>query len=210
MLIILWPYGGTTGTFFFDLIGISNEDFTSKKYSFKSRKVQRWRVHNDAEVLGKVLREKEVIADLEKWEFGVFHPLCLIVGLLITEYIVYTSDERAQHGFGGNVNPIQIAAPAAGTPIPLTSSVGAEHSKIAQSALCEENLPEIEDIISVCAGLVTVDQESNIIRLVHYTTQESFEWNQVTLFPNSQTDIAMTCVTYLSFSAFETGFLSNG
>ena len=168
--------------------------------------MQRWRVHNDAEVLDKVLREKEVIADLERWEFGVFHPLYLIVGLLVTENIAYTSDERTQHGFGGNVDPIQIVALAAGTPIPLTSSIGAEHSKITQSALDEENLPEIEDIISVCAGLVTVDQESNIIRLVHYTTQEYFERNQVTLFPNSQTDIAMTCVTYLSFNAFETGF----
>ena len=41
--------------------------------------------------------------------------------------------------------------------------------------LDEENLPEIEDIVSVCAGLVTVDQESDIIRFVHYTTQEYFE-----------------------------------
>jgi hypothetical protein len=36
----------------------------------------------------------------------------------------------------------------------------------------KENLPEIEDIVSVCAGLVTVDEESDIIRLVHYTIQE--------------------------------------
>jgi hypothetical protein len=78
--------------------------------------------------------------------------------------------------------------------------------EIGESALDKENLPEIEDIVSVCAGLVTIDQESNIIRLVHYTTQEYFERNQVTWFPNAQTDIAMTCVTYLSFNAFETGF----
>ncbi len=30
--------------------------------------------------------------------------------------------------------------------------------------------PEIKDMISVCARLVTVDKESGIIRLVHYTT----------------------------------------
>jgi GPI inositol-deacylase-like protein len=27
----------------------------------------------------------------------------------------------------------------------------------------------VEDMVSSCAGLVTIDQESNIIRLVHYT-----------------------------------------
>jgi hypothetical protein len=41
--------------------------------------------------------------------------------------------------------------------------------------LDEENLPDIGDIVSTCAGLVTVDEESNIIRIVHYTTQEYFK-----------------------------------
>jgi hypothetical protein len=47
--------------------------------------------------------------------------------------------------------------------------------EIGESELDEENLPEIEDMVSVCAGLVTVDEESDVIRLVHYTTQEYFE-----------------------------------
>jgi hypothetical protein len=38
-----------------------------------------------------------------------------------------------------------------------------------------DSVPDSEDIVSVCAGLVVVDQESAIIRLVHYTTQEYFE-----------------------------------
>jgi hypothetical protein len=38
-----------------------------------------------------------------------------------------------------------------------------------------ENIPDVEDLLSVCAGLVIIDQESAIIRLVHYTTQEYFE-----------------------------------
>ncbi|KAH7019508.1 ankyrin repeat protein, partial [Ilyonectria destructans] len=68
------------------------------------------------------------------------------------------------------------------------------------------NLPEIEDVISVCAGLVTVDKESSIIRLVHNTTQEYFEQMQEKWFPHSETDITKTCVTYLSFKAFDSGF----
>ncbi|KAF1362415.1 hypothetical protein EJ07DRAFT_106802, partial [Lizonia empirigonia] len=38
-----------------------------------------------------------------------------------------------------------------------------------------DNIPDVEDILSVCAGLVTVDEESQIVRLVHYTTQDYLE-----------------------------------
>ena len=78
--------------------------------------------------------------------------------------------------------------------------------EIGESKLDEDNLPEIEDILSVCAGLVTVDEQSDVIRLVHYTTQEYFERTWAFWFPNAQKDIATICVTYLSFNAFNTGF----
>lgn len=78
--------------------------------------------------------------------------------------------------------------------------------EITESELDEDNLLEIEDAISVCAGLVTVDEESDIIRLVHYTTQEYFERTRNSWFPNAQNYITMTCITYLSFDTFETGF----
>jgi hypothetical protein len=69
----------------------------------------------------------------------------------------------------------------------------------------EGNIPDIEDIITACAGLITVDEESEIIRLVHYTTQECFERMQKKWFPNAELSIAKICLTYLSFSAFESG-----
>jgi hypothetical protein len=65
-------------------------------------------------------------------------------------------------------------------------------------------LPEIEILGSICAGLITVDEKSDIIRLVHYTTQEYFE--RASSFSNAETDITVTCVTYLSFDTFATGF----
>lgn len=71
--------------------------------------------------------------------------------------------------------------------------------------LDEENLISVEDLVSVCAGLVAVDEESNIIRLVHYTTQEYFERTQNHWFADAEADITETCVTYLSFSVFESG-----
>jgi ankyrin repeat protein len=81
--------------------------------------------------------------------------------------------------------------------------------EVGESELDEENLPEIENIVSVCAGLVLVDQESDIIRLVHYTTQEFFERTQTDWFPNAQEDLAVTCVTYLSFDIFGSGSCSS-
>jgi hypothetical protein len=69
--------------------------------------------------------------------------------------------------------------------------------EIGESELDEDNLPEIEDMVSRCAGLVTVDEESDIVRLVHYTTQEYFERTWISWFPNAQREIATICVTYL-------------
>jgi hypothetical protein len=78
--------------------------------------------------------------------------------------------------------------------------------EVGESSLDEDNLPEIEDMVSVCAGLVTIDEESNVIRLVHYTTQEYFERTQSHWFPNAKTDITTICISYLSFDVFERGF----
>jgi hypothetical protein len=77
--------------------------------------------------------------------------------------------------------------------------------ELGDKALNSDNIYDVEDVITVCAGLVTVDEESSIIRLVHYTTQEYFEsvcleWN-----PSAQEEIAVACMTYLSFDTFRSG-----
>ncbi|KAF8851267.1 ankyrin, partial [Acephala macrosclerotiorum] len=78
--------------------------------------------------------------------------------------------------------------------------------EVGDQELEEENLPQIRDMVSVCAGLVTIDDESNVIRLVHYTTQEYFERRQDKWFPNAEIGIAKTCITYLLFDVFGSGF----
>jgi hypothetical protein len=78
--------------------------------------------------------------------------------------------------------------------------------EVGESTLDRDNLPQAEDMVSVCAGLVVIDEETGIIRLVHYTTQEYFERTQERWFPNARTDITTICLTYLSFSIFESGF----
>jgi ankyrin repeat protein len=66
----------------------------------------------------------------------------------------------------------------------------------------KELLLDDDILVSVCAGLVIIDRESNIIRLVHYTTQEYFERTRTVLFPDAQKSMAIACLTYLSFDVF--------
>ncbi|KAJ3496369.1 hypothetical protein NLG97_g2707 [Lecanicillium saksenae] len=84
-------------------------------------------------------------------------------------------------------------------------------------------------IVSVCAGLVTVDADSGIIRLVHETTREYLashmhcirpqealttienpmelnEEKNIIAMAEAHRTLAITCVTYLSFSDFDSGF----
>ncbi|RDA85708.1 hypothetical protein CP532_0719 [Ophiocordyceps camponoti-leonardi (nom. inval.)] len=88
---------------------------------------------------------------------------------------------------------------------PLTTHEIQHALAVEEGARCmdEENMSDIEDMISVCAGLVTVDQQSDIIRLVHYTTQQYFEKTRSKWFPDGQTDITKTCLIYQSFDVFE-------
>ncbi|KAI1042022.1 hypothetical protein LB505_012173 [Fusarium chuoi] len=72
--------------------------------------------------------------------------------------------------------------------------------------LDEDNLYRIEDMVSVCSGLVTIDEESGNIRLVHYTTQEYLDRTRNGWFSNAESEITMACIRYLSFDVFKGGF----
>ena len=69
--------------------------------------------------------------------------------------------------------------------------------------LDEDNCLDTNDLTSVCAGLVIVDQERQRLRLVHYTTQEYFERRRDELFGDIQNKIASICITYLCLDALE-------
>jgi ankyrin repeat protein len=62
-----------------------------------------------------------------------------------------------------------------------------------------------DDLIAVCAGLVVIETESKIIRLVHFTTEEFFRSSPETLFPNADVQLSKTCLAYLSFDSFRNG-----
>jgi hypothetical protein len=44
--------------------------------------------------------------------------------------------------------------------------------RVGMAELDEDFLPGVEILGSICAGLVTIDKKGDVIRLVHYTTQE--------------------------------------
>ncbi|OXV11091.1 hypothetical protein Egran_01149, partial [Elaphomyces granulatus] len=80
--------------------------------------------------------------------------------------------------------------------------------KLGDYQIDEENLPRLGEIISFCAGLVTLNNQSNVIQLVHYTTkqyfetvQERYDWTR-----NAPVEISKLCLTYLSFNTFAGGF----
>ncbi|KAJ7613770.1 ankyrin repeat-containing domain protein [Mycena polygramma] len=60
--------------------------------------------------------------------------------------------------------------------------------------LDHDNLPDRDIVLSICAGLVVFNEKDEIC-FIHYTTAEYFKL----AFPGAQSDIAMTCITYLSF-----------
>lgn len=73
--------------------------------------------------------------------------------------------------------------------------------------LNKDFIPELDIIGSICAGLITIDVQNNIVRLVHYTTQEYFERTWISWLPHAETYIATTCLTYLLFDDFSDGRL---
>ncbi|KAF7118130.1 hypothetical protein CNMCM5793_007523 [Aspergillus hiratsukae] len=76
---------------------------------------------------------------------------------------------------------------------------------VGESSFDEENLPDIEELISACAGLIAYNEENHIIRLVHLTAHEYLEKTWTIWFPKAHYDIGEACVTYLSYDDFQAG-----
>ncbi|KAK3369418.1 ankyrin repeat-containing domain protein [Lasiosphaeria ovina] len=89
------------------------------------------------------------------------------------------------------------------TILELQQALGVE---VGTSDLDQDNLDDIQLMVSTCAGLVTVDSPSCIIRLVHRTAQEFFERRRGEIFPSAEEEIASACATALSFDSFGAGF----
>ena len=76
--------------------------------------------------------------------------------------------------------------------------------KLDSTDVNEHDLMDIGRVVSFCAGLVIFDEESSVVRLVHYTTQNYLESNLSPAIGNAE--IATTCLRYLAFDAFSRPF----
>lgn len=60
----------------------------------------------------------------------------------------------------------------------------------------EEDMRHIEDILATCAGLVAAEPGSNLVHLVHKSTQDYFSRHRSELFPDAEDFMGKICVIY--------------
>jgi ankyrin repeat protein len=77
----------------------------------------------------------------------------------------------------------------------LQIALGVEFGK---RKLDPDSCPDVDMMVSVCAGLATIDESAGTIRLVHYTAQTFFDNETSRLFPLAETEMTKICTTYLS------------
>lgn len=76
------------------------------------------------------------------------------------------------------------------------------------SELDRDFLPDIEYLLSICAGLITMDGQG-VVHWIHYTTQEYFSRTWEKWMSSGKADIERTCLTYLSYEVFAGGQISS-
>ena len=66
---------------------------------------------------------------------------------------------------------------------------------------------DLDGIVALCAGLVVINQKSNTVQLMHYTTRKFFEGHKhrPDWMSAAHEMVASACITYVSFSAFGEG-----
>jgi ankyrin repeat protein len=83
--------------------------------------------------------------------------------------------------------------------------------EIGDDALSLDNITEPEIILSTCAGLLTLQQTTQLevsvttVHLVHETTQAYLSRTKDRWFPALDVRLAQSCLTYLSYSDFASG-----
>ncbi|KAJ6011997.1 hypothetical protein N7522_002352 [Penicillium canescens] len=86
------------------------------------------------------------------------------------------------------------------TAIELQDAIAVE---IGEPEFDQTNIIDIEEMISVCSGLVVVEETSNIAKLVHFTTQDYLKRTCKSWYPDVHEFLTNTCLTYLSFDNFD-------
>jgi hypothetical protein len=131
---------------------------------------------------------------------------CALVSL--PEGLDMTYDEAMGRFDGQDSDQAELARTARGwtfyaaRPLTVKEVLHALAVEPGDTYLHEDRITDEDTLASVCTGLVTIQRESNMIGLAHYTTPEYIESREADLFPYAQIEIARTCLTYLLFDEF--------
>ena len=71
------------------------------------------------------------------------------------------------------------------------------------TALDQDFLMDGQSITSLCAGLIVVDQRTNVVNLVHYSTKSYFDSIRHIQFPEFHAKITLICATYLTLDSLK-------
>lgn len=72
-------------------------------------------------------------------------------------------------------------------------------TRISERYFDNDNLPSFKSILKCCSGLIVMDNQSLEVRLVHFTLQNYMQSQAQSLFPNLESVITRTCLTYMLF-----------
>ena len=73
----------------------------------------------------------------------------------------------------------------------------------------DDHVVDQDYMINSCMGLITLDKETNTIRMVHHSAEEYFTAKRQEHFSNGHHDIARICLRYLSSTLFSHGRCAN-
>ncbi|KAJ5532214.1 hypothetical protein N7494_008766 [Penicillium frequentans] len=93
------------------------------------------------------------------------------------------------------------------TAVELQDAIAIE---IGEPEFDEMNITDIGEMISVCSGLVVLDETSNIVKLGHFTAQEYLKRTSKSWFTDVNEFLTDSCLTYLSFNSFDDSYLAQG
>jgi hypothetical protein len=68
-----------------------------------------------------------------------------------------------------------------------------------------DNIVDTDELLSVSAGLITIDEKTQVVRLVHYTAQEYFLRHATHLLINPHRTLFDVSISYVSFDTFKMG-----
>ncbi|RDB26552.1 Vegetative incompatibility protein HET-E-1, partial [Hypsizygus marmoreus] len=66
----------------------------------------------------------------------------------------------------------------------------------------DEYVTDKDILVSICEGLIVIDDGTRIVRLVHLTAQEYFDRIRTSKFTEGDRDMGHACLIYLSFDVF--------